>query len=65
MNTLILFALLVCMLIGFVFGAIIGIVIAHDEYAHEDDNVTIQTVYVPERCEDPNVWREDLDDPEG
>ena len=50
MDTLILFALLACVIIGFVFGAVAGIVVAHDQLDVTD--LTVDAERVPEDPED-------------
>ncbi len=50
MDTLILFALIACMVIGFVFGALVGLVIAHDQQDVPD--LTVDAERAPEDPED-------------
>lgn len=62
MNYTWLFAMLACVLIGFILGAVLGFSVAKD--MEDDGNVTIEHIKVPEQAS-ADVWREDLDDPEG
>lgn len=66
MNLLI--ALLLCLLVGIVTGFIIGFVLGHDlaERPVKDDMTleTMEAIDIPKMAAD-DVWREDLDDPEG
>ena len=54
--TLLLMAFLLCLLIGFVAGAVVGAVLGHDiAQAHQEHDTDLRV----------DVWREDLDNPEG
>ena len=50
MDTLILFALLACVIIGFLFGAIAGMVVMHDRQDVQD--LTVDAERAPEYPED-------------
>lgn len=62
---LILAAAAVGMIFGFVLGFVIGSDVQDGPEEDPDPEELILDPVVPEICTDPNVWREDLDDPEG
>jgi hypothetical protein len=56
MDEVLLMGLTVCTLGGFVIGAVVGVVLGHDiAQAHHEHDTDLRV----------DVWREDIDNPEG